>query len=157
MLVGIAIVLALAGAVVATRWGRKIMRKHVLVFVKKSWTSIKDLARSPIRLVALFGGSLGVTLAYICAMAASVAALGGGVSFAEVGAVYLGASMIAAAAPTPGGLGALEAGLVAGLTGVGMDPGEAVAAVLAYRLVTYWLPILPGWFGLHVLERRGLV
>ena len=43
--------------------------------------------------------------------------------------------MIAAAAPTPGGLGALEAGLVAGFTGVGLDPGIAVAAVLSYRLV----------------------
>ena len=46
--------------------------------------------------------------------------------------------------PTPGGLGAIEAALVAGLTGVGMDPAIAVAAVLSYRLATYWLPILPG-------------
>ena len=75
-----------------------------------------------------------VTLAYIAALAAAVAAFDGGVSFAQVGAVYLGASIIAAAAPTPGGLGAMEAALVAGLTGVGMEPGIAVAAVLSYRL-----------------------
>ena len=62
--------------------------------------------------------------------------------------MYLGASIIAAAAPTPGGLGALEAAVVAGLTGVGMESGAAVAAVLSYRLVTYWLPILPGWIEL---------
>jgi glycosyltransferase 2 family protein len=156
-LVIIAVLLAVAGVVVATRWGRRVMRTHVLVFARRSWTSIKELARSPVRLAALFGGSLGVTLAYVCALSASVAAFDGGISFAEVGAVYLGAALIAAAAPTPGGLGALEAGLVAGLTGVGMEPGAAVAAVLAYRLVTYWLPILPGWLGLHVLERRGLI
>ena len=59
-------------------------------------------------------------------------------------------SLIAAAAPTPGGLGALEAALVAGFTGVGMESGVAVAAVLSYRLVTYWLPILPGWISFHV-------
>ena len=86
-----------------------------------------------------------------------MAAFHGDISFAEVGAVYLGASLIAAAAPTPGGLGALEAALVAGFTGVGMDSGVAVAAVLSYRLVTYWLPILPGWLSFHVLERRGLI
>ena len=71
--------------------------------------------------------------------------------------MYLGASLIAAAAPTPGGLGALEAALVAGFTGVGMEPGLAVAVVLSYRLVTYWLPILPGWISFHVLERRNLI
>ena len=81
----------------------------------------------------------------------------GHLSIAEVGAVYLGASIIAAAAPTPGGLGALEAAVVAGLTGVGMESGAAVAAVLSYRLVTYWLPILPGWISFHMLERRGLI
>jgi uncharacterized membrane protein YbhN (UPF0104 family) len=38
-----------------------------------------------------------------------------------------------------------------------MEPGVAVAAVLAYRLVTYWLPVLPGWFCFHLLERRDLI
>ena len=86
-----------------------------------------------------------------------VAAYHGGASFAEVGAVYLGASLLAAAAPTPGGLGALEAALVAGFTGVGMESGVAVAVVLSYRLLTYWLPILPGWISFHILERRNLI
>jgi uncharacterized protein (TIRG00374 family) len=71
--------------------------------------------------------------------------------------VYLGASIIAAAAPTPGGLGAMEAALVAGLSSVGLASGVAVAAVLSYRLVTYWLPILPGWISFHVLERRNYI
>jgi undecaprenyl-diphosphatase len=71
--------------------------------------------------------------------------------------VYLGASVIAAAAPTPGGLGAMEAALVAGLTGVGMEPSIAVAAVLSYRLLTYWLPVLPGWLCFHYLERRDFI
>ena len=74
-----------------------------------------------------------------------------------MGAVYLGASIVASAAPTPGGLGAMEAALVAGFTGVGLDPGTAVAAVLAYRLLTYWVPILPGWLSFRQLDRRGLI
>ncbi len=72
-----------------------------------------------------------MTLAYVASLAAAITAFDGGVSFAQVGAVYLGASVVAAAAPTPGGLGALEAALVAGFTGVGMEPGVAVAAVLS--------------------------
>ena len=51
----------------------------------------------------------------------------------------------------------MEAALVAGLTGVGMESGVAVAAVLSYRLVTYWLPILPGWISFRHLQQKGLV
>jgi undecaprenyl-diphosphatase len=156
-LVVIAVLMAVIGIVAATRWGRTFIRVHVAGFFKRSWASIQVLSRSPAKLLQLVGGALGVTLAYVCALAASVAAFNGDVTFAEIGAVYLGASMIAAAAPTPGGLGALEAGLVAGFTGVGLDPGVAVAAVLSYRLVTYWLPILPGWISFRALERRNLI
>ncbi len=125
--------------------------------MRTSLRSIVSLGRSPGRLAALFGGSFGVTMAYIIALACAVTAFDGQLSFADVGAVYLGSSLVAAAAPTPGGLGALEAALVAGLTGVGMDPALAVAAVLSYRLVTYWLPIVPGWLCFRWLDRRNYI
>ena len=157
MLAILAVLLAVAGIVVATRRGRRLIKTHVFGFVKQSWSNIVRLAQRPAKLAALFGGSLGVTLAYICALAAALAAFHADVSFAKVGAVYLGASLIAAAAPTPGGLGALEAAMVAGLTGVGLEPGVAVAAVLSYRLATYWLPILPGWISFRRLERRNII
>jgi len=96
-----------------------------------------------------------VTLAYIGGLAASVQAFGGGAGFVEIGAVYLGAAAIAAVSPTPGGLGAIEAALVAGLTGIGLHSGPAVSAVLTYRLATYWLPVAPGWISLRALQRRG--
>jgi undecaprenyl-diphosphatase len=157
LLVIIAVVLALAGIVAATRRGRALLKTHVLGAAKRSFSGLAGVATSPAKLTALFGGSGGVTLAYIAALAASVAAFENNVTLAQVGAVYLGASVIAAAAPTPGGLGALEAAIVAGLTGVGMPSGDAVAAVLAFRLITYWLPIIPGWLCLHAMERRGLI
>ena len=58
LLVAIAVVLAVIGIVIATRWGRRILRTHVLGFLKRSWSSIVVLARSPAKLAALFGGSL---------------------------------------------------------------------------------------------------
>ena len=60
-------------------------------------------------------------------------------------------------APSPGGLGAIEAALIAGLTGVGMQAGPAVSAVLLYRLATYWLPVAPGWLAWRALLRRDYV
>jgi undecaprenyl-diphosphatase len=98
-----------------------------------------------------------VTVAYIGALAVAVHTFGGTAALAEIGAVYLAGSVIAAAAPTPGGLGPLEAALIAGLTGIGVAGGVAVSAVLTYRLATYWLPVLPGWLSLHLLQRWNYV
>jgi uncharacterized membrane protein YbhN (UPF0104 family) len=64
---------------------------------------------------------------------------------------------VAAAAPTPGGLGPFETVAIAGLIGVGMSSGAAFAAVILYRLATYWLPVLPGWLGWRLLQRWGYV
>jgi undecaprenyl-diphosphatase len=93
-------------------------------------------------------------LLYIGGLAASIEAFGAGPGLVLIGAVYLGAAALAAAAPTPGGLGAIEAALVAGLTGVGMHAGPAVSAVVLYRLATYWLPVLPGWLSWRYLQRK---
>ena len=56
--------------------------------------------------------------------------------------------------PARGGLGAIEAALVAGLTGIGVPPGPAVSAVLTYRLATYWLPVIPGWAAWRLLQDK---
>ena len=125
--------------------------------LRSAAASLSRVARNPGKMAMLFGGSALITLAYIGAFAASVEAFGGGPGFIVIGAVYLGASALAAAAPTPGGLGAIEAALVAGLTGVGMAAGPAVSAVLLYRLATYWLPVAPGWLCWRVLQRREYV
>jgi undecaprenyl-diphosphatase len=115
------------------------------------------VARSPVKLALLFGGSALVTLAYIGGLAASVEAFGGGAGIVQIGAVYMASSLVAAASPTPGGLGAIEALLVAGLTGIGIAPGPAWSAVLTYRLATYWLPVLPGWLSWRTLQRRDYI
>jgi uncharacterized membrane protein YbhN (UPF0104 family) len=117
-------------------------------------SAVADVLTDPLRVISLVYGSVGVTLSFIVTLAASVAAFGGGVSFPEIGAAYLVAAALGSAAPTPGGLGAVEAALVAALSGYGMPTGSAVSAVLTFRLVTYWLPMLPGWFTFQHMQRR---
>ncbi len=123
LLLILAVVAALVGVVLATRQGRKFAATRVLPGVRSAAASLQTVARSPVKLAFLVGGSALVTLAYIGGLAASIQAFGGSVGIVEIGAVYLGAAVIAAASPTPGGLGAIEAALVAGLTGVGFTPG----------------------------------
>jgi undecaprenyl-diphosphatase len=86
-----------------------------------------------------------------------VEAFGETAGIAQIGAVYLAASLVAAASPTPGGLGAMEVATIAGLTGIGIPNGPAVSAVLLYRLSTYWLPVPPGWLSWRQLQRMDYV
>jgi glycosyltransferase 2 family protein len=151
----VAVVIAIAGVVLAGRPGRRFATAKVVPLLRSAATSLRLAAASPVKMSMLFGGSALITLSYIGALAAAVMAFGGGQPIPTIGAVYLGAAAIAAAAPTPGGLGAIEAALVAGLTGTGMRPGPAVAAVLLYRLATYWLPVAPGWLSWRVLQHWG--
>ncbi len=157
ILLVLAVIIAVIGVVLATRPGRRWTRKKLIPGLRSAAGSLRQAAASPVKLGLLFGGSALITLAYIAALAASVQAFGGGPGLVVIGAVYLAAAALAAAAPTPGGLGAIEAALVAGLTGVGMQPGPAVSAVLLYRLATYWLPVLPGWLCWRSLQHREYV
>ncbi len=109
--------------------------------------------RRPESAAALLGGGLAVNAGFVLSLAASLLAFGGHASLPAVAVVYLAASAVASAAPTPGGIGAMEAGLLAGLTRFGVATGPAVAGVLTYRLLTYWLPILPGLVCLRRLQR----
>ena len=54
---------------------------------------------------------------------------------------------------TPGGFLLVEAALTAALTAAGMNAGPALGAVLAYRLVNFWMILLGGGVALIVLTR----
>jgi glycosyltransferase 2 family protein len=157
LLAVLAAVAAVIGIVIATRQGRNFAARKVLPPLRSSLASLARVARSPVRLTMLFGGSALVTLAYVGALVASVEAFGGGASIAKIGAVYMAAAVVATATPTPGGVGGFEAAAIAGLTGIGISSGAAVSAVVISRLATYWLPVPPGWVSWRVLQRQGYV
>jgi len=96
-----------------------------------------------------------LNLGYILCLAACVMAFGGELSFAAIAVVYLTGSVVGQAAPTPGGLGAVEAAMAAGLTLAGLDSGLAFSAVLLYRVITFWLPTIPGYFAFNWLQRNN--
>jgi uncharacterized protein (TIRG00374 family) len=63
------------------------------------------------------------------------------VHWAEVLAVFAFVRLLTAIPITPGGLGVVELGLIAGLSSAGGDNAEVVAAVLIFRALTYLVPI----------------
>jgi uncharacterized protein (TIRG00374 family) len=57
-------------------------------------------------------------------------------------AFFLG--MLGNLLPLPGGVGGVEGGMIGALAAFDVDPGQAVVAVLVYRALTFWLPLVPG-------------
>jgi undecaprenyl-diphosphatase len=156
-LVALLVVLVAAGVIFLVPWGRQRLLGPAVRALRHAWKGVIDLAREPAHLGGMVLGGTIITVSYLCGLYAAVRAFGGGLAFSAVGAVYLAGSAIGQAAPTPGGLGAVEAALIAGLVGVGLDKEVAVPAVLLFRLATFWLPILPGWATFSRLTHRHLI
>ena len=71
--------------------------------------------------------------------------------------INMAASALSSLIPSPGGVGAAEAGLTAGLVAVGVDESTAFAIALTHRLCTNYLPPIWGYFSLQWLERKNYV
>jgi uncharacterized membrane protein YbhN (UPF0104 family) len=134
--------------------GRRMLRARVSPTLGQVLPRLLEVAQQPGKLASGVGGALLLSLAYIGCLAVCVAAFGRSVPIASIAVVYLTGSAIGSIMPTPGGLGAVEAALTAGLTAAGIPGAVAVSSVLLFRLLTFWLPVPFGWAALHYLERK---
>lgn len=155
-LVGLGVVLLVVVAVLVPAV-RRLVRDRVVPAVRSSVTAMHDVVTSPAKMVALLGGVVLLPLGYAVCLYFSVRAFDGDAGFVAVALVSLTAGTVATAAPVPGGVGAVEAVLVASLTGLGLDGANALAAVVLYRLATFWLPIAPGAVAFRALTRREVL
>jgi len=97
--------------------------------------------------------SMGNWLFDYLALLAALTAVGSRPRPSLVLLAYVAAAVLGMIPLTPGGLGFVEAGLTATLTLAGVNAADAVLATLAYRLVSYWLPLVVGPLA-YVLHRR---
>jgi uncharacterized membrane protein YbhN (UPF0104 family) len=138
------------------------MRKFVVTRVRSLFAGVVprmlDVLQRPQKLVTGIGGMLLLTACFVMCLDASIRAFGDestSLSIASVAVVFLAGNALGSAAPTPGGVGAVEATLTVGLIAVGLPKEVAAPAVLLFRLLTLWLPVLPGWLAFNHLSRRG--
>jgi glycosyltransferase 2 family protein len=103
----------------------------------------------------LLAMSLAVTLAYGACPYFALLAAGASPSIPHALLVSIVGEGIGAAAPTPGGLGATEAALVSGLLLAGVPTEAAIAGVLIYRLMSFWLPMAPGFAAFRRLSKQA--
>jgi len=148
---------ALAALALAVPPARRWALQRVMPPVREAMPRLLNLVTNPVKLAQGVGGALLLNGCYIAALWFSVNAFGGDVRFSQVAVVYLAGAAIGAAAPTPGGLGAVEIALSTGLAAAGMPGAAAVSAVLLFRLATFWLPVPVGWLAFQWLQHREAV
>ncbi|MEV5602167.1 lysylphosphatidylglycerol synthase domain-containing protein [Streptomyces sp. NPDC052299] len=139
------------------------LRKFVVTRVRSLFAGVVprmlDVVQRPQKLLTGIGGMLLLTGVFVMCLDASVRAFSGPdtphLSYASIAVVFLAGNALGSAAPTPGGMGAVEGALTLGLIAVGLPKEVAAPAVLLFRLMTLWLPVLPGWLCFNHLTRKG--
>ena len=90
------------------------------------------------------------------ALACAIKATGQAVPWHSLLLVYGAGAAVGSTGITPGGFALVELALTAALTAAGLHRSPALAAVLAYRLVNFWLILIGGWILMAVLARRRI-
>jgi uncharacterized protein (TIRG00374 family) len=155
LLIGLGAVAVVVGVLLLVPRTRSRFNQLVWPRVRSVWPRILDALTQPLRLLVGIGANLLLTFGYLVAFIASLSALGAHPAILPAAIVYLTGNTVGSFAPTPGGLGAVEAVLVAGLTAIGVPAHEAIPGVLIFRVATFWLPIPAGWISFLALQRSG--
>lgn len=144
-------------AVAAVVTGAVLLRGPLRRVLRAVLADVHAVHEVPARAAALWGGSLAFAALHATVVVAVAQALDLPLPPAQVALAYLAASSAAVLLPTPGGIGSLDAALALALTLAGAPGSAAASAVLGYRLLTVWLPLVPGLVALGVLLRRRVL
>ena len=133
------------------------LREKVLPPLRSALSSLWSVIRDRRKRLELFGGSIAVELLYSLALGATCLAYGINLNLAQLVFVNSSAAVLSGLVPVPGGIGAAEASLAAGLIAMGVDESSAFAIAITQRLWTFYLPPIWGYASLQWLTRKGYV
>ena len=125
--------------------------------VRTHWPEVRKslgALRASNKLVLLVGGNVATEILFATTLGIFALALGYHIGLAELLMINITVSLFASLIPVPGGIGVTEFGLTTGLTAAGMPTEAALAAVILYRLASFYVPPVWGFFALRWLERN---
>ncbi|MGO4257369.1 lysylphosphatidylglycerol synthase domain-containing protein [Marmoricola sp. RAF53] len=132
------------------------IREKVLPQLRSGIEALRVL-RDRSKRLQLFGGNLLGEVVFALALGAVCLGYGVSLTLPQLVLVNVGASVLASLIPVPGGVGAAEATLSAGLIACGVDDSTAFAIAITHRLCTNYLPPLWGYFSLRWLRAGGFL
>ncbi|MFJ3640992.1 YbhN family protein [Streptomyces sp. NPDC090108] len=132
------------------------LRRPAAAFVRSALADAREVHSRPRRVLALWGGAAAMPLVQAATLVCVGAALGLGLPWVQVVVAFLAAGTAVGAVPAPGGV-AVDAALVWTLVAFGASPAAAATTVVGYRVLTDWLPLLPGTLVLSALLRAKVL
>ncbi|QQS19514.1 flippase-like domain-containing protein [Candidatus Saccharibacteria bacterium] len=133
------------------------VRKKLKQFGHNLLVSFKHYEKQPHKLAYAALALLALTLINLLILHLATRSFGVLLDAPSLFVVYTAGVFMGAAVPTPGGLAGVEAGLVGGFLAYGIAGTTALAIALSFRLVTYWVPIVPGFISLMICRRLKLL
>jgi uncharacterized membrane protein YbhN (UPF0104 family) len=133
------------------------LRRPLLDALRCALTDVRLLHTRPSRVLALWGGAAAAPVLQASVIFAVGAALGSPLSWAQVTFAFLAASTAVGAVPAPGGIGPIDAAVVVAMVALGAPVEVSATAVIGYRVLTVWLPLLPGALVLSALVQRKVL
>jgi undecaprenyl-diphosphatase len=135
---------------------RQDLLRRLMAFVRATWHALRVYLRPNSRTVKALLCNMIATSCNVLALSLAVSAAHGSLDWPAALLVLSLGTAIGAAVPTPGGIGGVEAGLLAGMVAFNVSPASGLAAVFLYRGLSYWLPIIPGIVAFRLIEKRLL-
>jgi glycosyltransferase 2 family protein len=133
------------------------IRRAVVGRIRKWWPEVRDSVtglRKGGKLWLLLFGNIATELLFSAALGVFARALGYHIPYGEIVMINESVALLSSFIPVPGGIGVVEYGLTLGLTSAGMTPESAVCTVILYRLSTFYLPPIWGFFAFRWLQRN---
>ena len=153
----VVVVAVLAGVALAVPRLRRLASEKMLPKVRSVWSNLRLVAASPSKLMLLVGGSIGQRLLVAMSLSVSLRAFGDHLRLPILIVIITLAAFVGGVAPSPGGMGVVEAGMILGLTAAGVSEADATAGVFIQRLFTSYLPPIWGWFTLVWMRKRAIL
>jgi glycosyltransferase 2 family protein len=147
--VGGAIVLV----VIAVRYVERV-RNWLLPVLRQVWEAFSGVIKEPGRALGLFGSNFATRLAMAATVWLVLVALGAPIGMVTALVVVVATNLLQGLVPVPGGVGVAEAAMTAFLVAVGVEESVAFAAAVSYRVITFYLPALEGFFTMRWLSRH---
>lgn len=155
ILIGVSVTVVVIAAALVVPGVRAWVVKRIGPMVRQTWPRLAEVLGQPWRFAVGLAGNLILTAAFVGAFHATLRAFGQELPLIDIAIVFFLSNAVAAAIPTPGGIGAVELALIAGLTGAGVPAGLAPSVALVYRVMSYWIRIPLGFVSMRYLQRKG--
>lgn len=153
----IVLIAVIAIILVSVVMANKRIRNRIAIITNDALHALKQIFYNPLSTVMAILANCGITVLHIICLMLCVIGVGYHLPLEIIALIFTMGIAAIAVSPTPNGLGLSELVLSSALQTFGLPPEQALVAALSYRLVTFWIPILPGYLFYRYSRSKNII